>query len=134
MAKAEKQINEQNEKFKKGESSFYEQLNEDSDVPRDLFAKEKEGAKIPRTPQGRSLGAILPPESEWYTSPELEELYASRQTPPASYDATAKGKLNIVQLALKTLKETKIQIILAKIYTVYIFFSFLMIITYFYGK
>jgi hypothetical protein len=34
----------------------------------------------------------LPDESEWYTSPELEELYNSRQTPPASYDATAIGQ------------------------------------------
>jgi len=33
----------------------------------------------------------LPDESEWYTSPELEELYNSRQTPPDSFDATAIG-------------------------------------------
>jgi hypothetical protein len=52
----------------------------------------REGAVFPQTSQGRGLGAILPHESEWYTSPELEQLYASRQTPPASYDATAKGE------------------------------------------
>ena len=92
LAKSEKQINEQNDKFKNGKSTFYEKLNEDSDLPKNIFEKEKEGAKIPKTPHGRSLGAILPPESEWYTSPELERLYSSRQTPPNSYDATAKGQ------------------------------------------
>ena len=35
----------------------------------------------------------MPDESEWFTSPELEELYNSRQTPSASFDATAKGQL-----------------------------------------
>ena len=91
LAKAEKQINEQNNKFKNGESSFYEKLNEDSDLSKAAFEKEKEGAKIPKTPQGRALGAILPPKSEWYTSAELEELYASRQTLPPSFDSTTKG-------------------------------------------
>jgi C1A family cysteine protease len=91
LAEAEKQINEQNKKFKNGESFFYEQLNEFSDLTRDAFAREKTGAAIPRTNEGRGLGAILPPPSEWYTSPELEELYASRQNPPNSYDATSRG-------------------------------------------
>jgi len=71
LAKAEKQINEQNKLFKEGKSTFYEQLNEFSDLSKSQFEKEKEGAKIPRTKEGRGLGAILPPESEWYTSPEL---------------------------------------------------------------
>ena len=55
------------------------------------FEREKEGAKFPMTSENRGLGAILPPESEWYTSPELEELYMSQQNVPNSYDATAKG-------------------------------------------
>ncbi len=92
LAKAEKQINEQNKLFKEGKSTFYEQLNEFSDLSKSQFEKEKEGAKIPQTREGRGLGAILPPESEWYTSPELEELYSSRQTPPSSFDATTLGK------------------------------------------
>ena len=92
LAEAEKQINEQNEKFKEGKSGFYEKLNPFSDLSEKQFEQEKLGAKIPKTSQGRSLGAILPPESEWYTSPELEALYASRQTPPQSFDATSKGK------------------------------------------
>ena len=91
MREAEKQINEQNEKFRNGESTFYEELNKHSDLTKEQFEKEKEGAKFPVTREGRGLGAILPPESEWYTSPELEELYKSRQNVPNSFDATAKG-------------------------------------------
>ena len=94
LAKAEKQINEQNKKFKDGKSAFYEKLNSFSDLSKDQFEKEKQGAKIPKTSQGRGLGAIRPPESEWYTSPELEDLYASRQTPPRSFDATKMGKIS----------------------------------------
>ena len=52
------------------------------------FEKEKEGAIFPAIKGGRGLGAILPDESEWYTSPELEELYALRQTIPDSWDAS----------------------------------------------
>ena len=93
LAEAEKQVNEQNKKFKEGKSGFYEKLNSFSDLSEEQFEKEKLGAKIPKTSQGRSLGAILPPVSDWYTSPELEALYASRQTPPESFDATTIGKL-----------------------------------------
>ena len=83
------QINEENEQFKEGKSSYYEKLNVHSDVPKDMFEKQFEGAKLPDN--GRGMGAILPSEDEWYTHPELEALYNSRQTPPASYDATALG-------------------------------------------
>ena len=92
MRESEKQINEQNLKFKNGESTFYEKLNEDSDLPSDIFKREKEGARLPITIEGRGLGAILPPESEWYTSPEILELYESRQSVPNIFDATAKGE------------------------------------------
>ena len=91
MQESEKQINEQNKKFQKGESPFYEKLNEDSDLPSDIFKREKEGARFPTTNESRGLGAILPPESEWYTSNELLELYESRQSVPNTFDATAKG-------------------------------------------
>ncbi len=95
LAKAEKQINAENELFQEGKSTFYEKLNKNSDMTKARFEKEKEGAKFPSTPEGRGLGAILPDESEWYTSPELEALYASRQTVPASWDASANGKVNL---------------------------------------
>jgi hypothetical protein len=57
------------------------------------FEKEKEGAKFPATREGRGLGAVLPHESKWYTSPELEALYSSRLSVPASWDASAVGML-----------------------------------------
>jgi hypothetical protein len=93
LKESEKRINEQNKRYRDGLSTFYEKLTEDSDLPMDKFKKEKEGAKFPVNFEGRGLGAIsfLPPESEWYTSPELEELYSSAQNIPKSYDATTQG-------------------------------------------
>jgi len=58
-------------------------------LPRDVFEKQLEGAILPS--KGRGFGAILPDEFEGYTHPELLELYSQRQTPPASFDATALG-------------------------------------------
>jgi hypothetical protein len=89
LAAAEKQINAQNELFKEGKSTFFEKLNVDSDMPKELFEKVKEGALLPN--QRFGLGAILPPQEEWYTHQELQEFYKDRQTPPDSYDATALG-------------------------------------------
>ena len=62
-------------------------------MPKEQFEKEMEGAIMPDDKNGRGLGAILPPESDWYTHPELEKFYQGRQTPPASYDATTLGKI-----------------------------------------
>ena len=59
-------------------------------MPKDVFEKQLEGAILPDN--GRGFGAILPDEFKGYTHPELLELYSQRQTPPASYDATAIGK------------------------------------------
>ncbi len=39
LKKSEAQINAQNEKFQEGKSTFYEQLNKYSDVPREQFKK-----------------------------------------------------------------------------------------------
>lgn len=77
--------------FKEGKASFYEELNADSDIPRDLFEKEKTGYVAS---QGKGRGLVLRDESQWFTHPDLERLYQSadvRQTIPTSYDATAKG-------------------------------------------
>ncbi len=79
--------------FNAGKADFYEKLNENSDLLKEVFEKEKEGAKNLRDLQGRGLGATLPDKSEWYTHPDLEALYQSRLTAPASYDATTKGWL-----------------------------------------
>ena len=91
LAKTEKQINEQNKKFVDGKSTFYEELNEFSDLTRSQFEKEKTGAILPQGGEGRGRGAFLPDQSEWYTSPELLELYASRASVPEFWDSTAIG-------------------------------------------
>ena len=70
-----------------GKASFTEKLNALSDVPTDLFEKEKEGLIHPHIKGYFNLDA-----SEWYTHPDLERLYESRQAPPASFDATTKGR------------------------------------------
>jgi hypothetical protein len=63
------QINHENELYKAGKADFYEKLNENSDLPKDVFEKEKLGAKNLKDSKGRGLGAVLPDESEWYTHP-----------------------------------------------------------------
>jgi hypothetical protein len=87
------QINQENKLFKDGKASFYEKLNANSDLPKDVFEKQKEG-EVNR-PTGRGMGEIDRDESEWFTHPDLEELYRTveRQTIPSSYDATTKGKI-----------------------------------------
>ena len=71
--------------FKSGKASFFEKLNNNSDVPRDLFEKEKTGY-LPNQKMGHGL--VLRDESEWFTHQELERLYQSvdRQTLPVGYD------------------------------------------------
>ena len=74
--------------FLEGKATFTEKLNGLSDMPRDLFKKEKTGQiNIPL----RGYFNLDP--SKWYTHPELEKIYESRQTYPASYDARTKGNL-----------------------------------------
>ncbi len=91
LAKTEAQINEQNKKFVDGKSTFYEELNKFSDLTRSQFEKEKTGAILPQGGEGRGRGAFLPDQSEWYTSQELLELYASRASVPEFWDSTAIG-------------------------------------------
>lgn len=84
------QINEENTLFKQGKATFYEELNPNSDIPKDVFEKEKEGY-IDVSAKGR--GFIEQDESEWFTHPVLEKLYrlVNRQSIPDSYDSTGLG-------------------------------------------
>lgn len=97
------QLNDQNALFNEGKSSFYEKLNQESDVPTDVFEKQREGAFV--TPKGRGLGAVLPAEEEWFTHSELEELYSKidRQSLPAFYDARSLGKILIHMFPIRAL-------------------------------
>ena len=72
--------------FLEGKASFTEKLNALSDVPTDLFEKEKEGLIHPHIKGYFNLDA-----SEWYTHPDLKKVYESRQECPTSYDARSKG-------------------------------------------
>ena len=76
--------------FKQGKATFFEELNPNSDIPKDVFEKEKEGY-IDASAKGR--GFIEKDESEWFTHPVLEKLYrlVDRQSIPATYDSTAQG-------------------------------------------
>jgi hypothetical protein len=71
LAKSELQINKQNKNFLNGKATFYEELNEFSDLTMAQFELEKEGAKLAQKREGRGLGAILPDKSLWFTSPIL---------------------------------------------------------------
>merc|ERR1712142_1222511 len=47
LAEVEDEINENNAKFEKGESTYQEELNQYSNLPMDVFEKHREGAKMP---------------------------------------------------------------------------------------
>jgi hypothetical protein len=70
-------------------------LNENSDLPKDVFEKEKEGDVDLNTV--RAFGDFDIDESKWYTHSELKKLYrtVNRQSVPASYDATTLGNENV---------------------------------------
>ena len=83
---------------KKGFSiNFFEKLNPNSDIPKDVFQKEKEGY-IDASAKGR--GYLESDESEWFTHPDLEKLYNTidRQSIPAAYDASSQGNRNKILL------------------------------------
>jgi len=80
------QINEENKLFNEGKATFYEELNENSDLPKDVFEKEKEG-DINLSP--RFFGDLDIDKSKWFTHPQLERLYGlvNRQSLPDNYDS-----------------------------------------------
>jgi hypothetical protein len=86
------QINEQNKLFNEGKATFFEKLNENSDLPMDIFEEEKEGEI---NISGRSVGEIDIDESEWFTHEDLQRLYRSvnRGSIPANYDARTLGNI-----------------------------------------
>ena len=96
------QINEENEKFEEGKATFFEKLNENSDLPKDIFEKEKTG--LINEASGRGLGFVDINESDRYTHPELEKLYQTidRQNIPSSFDATQKGTNYILNTSKKS--------------------------------
>ena len=90
------QINEENKLFMAGKASFFEKLTANSDLPKSVFEKEKEGDINKKT---RALGDFDIHESQWFTHPELERLYRSveldRQSIPPAVDSTTIGRLKL---------------------------------------
>ena len=63
LKKAEDEINEQNEKYNNGDSTYWEELNEFSELSKEEFEKEKTGL-IPEDDgnRGYAMGLIPMPE------------------------------------------------------------------------
>jgi len=103
LQEAEDEINENNKKFDEGKSTYREELNENSNMPKDEFEREKEGAKMPDEVV-RGLGAIMPPEyiqNDPENAARMNEVYRQiemdRQALPDSYDATELGLVTPVK-------------------------------------
>ena len=91
----EKHIKENNEKFKKGESTWSEKLYEFSDLPDDEFKKKHTGAL---NSKGRGL---LRPDPENMVDPDSELFFAAvrmtRGSAPDSYSSVDEGRISIVR-------------------------------------
>ena len=105
LKEAEKGINENNEAFEKGESTFEQQLYRESVLPKKEFEKEREGLLPLATPKSRfypdekGMGLILQPESERFgpendaALAEIDRIIASdRKKTPKKYNAVKLGK------------------------------------------
>ena len=102
LAKMEAQIDEQNEKYAKGEANFEEELEPWDDLSDKEMIKEKTGlidSKEERSnPMRFRTGLLVIPKHERVNTPEerafLDEIYAKydRGSIPKSWDSRAKGK------------------------------------------
>jgi C1A family cysteine protease len=102
LEEAEKEINDNNEKFDNGESTFEEKLYPESNLPKPDFEKEKEGLTMPEEAAARSFtrsfGLIMPPEAERNNpenaaalAREYARIAANRDTEPSEYSAVSAG-------------------------------------------
>ncbi len=91
----EKRIKEDNEKFKKGESTWSEKVNEFSDLPDDEFKKQRTGAL-----NGKGRG-LLKPDPEKMVDTDSELFFAAvrmtRGSAPDSYSSVDEGRMSIVR-------------------------------------
>jgi len=116
LEETEKQINENNEKFEKGESTFEEKLYPESILDDDEFKKEKEGLNLPDGDETRrrnsrfaikniqGTGLVLPPESERngpLNDAKLAKIDAklaqNRETTPTAYNSVTEGHVTEVK-------------------------------------
>ena len=102
LAKAEAEIDEENEKYAKGEANFEEKLEPWDDLSDEEILKEKTGllnSKEERSnPMRFRTGLLVKPKHERVNTPEerafLDEIYAKydRDDLPQAWDSRAKGK------------------------------------------
>lgn len=102
LAKVEEEINQQNQKYNNGKSSFSEKLNAYSELTGDELEHEREGVIAPATMQfmeDKVVGGIIDaPESE-KNDPEniakVEAFYKQleRSNVPAEFSSYERGKL-----------------------------------------
>ena len=102
LAKNEAEIDEENEKYAKGEANFEEELEPWDDLSDEEMIKEKTGlidSKEERSnPMRFRTGLLVIPKHERVNTPEerafLDEMYAKydRQDLPQAWDSRAKGK------------------------------------------
>ena len=97
LRKHEKEIHDVNEKYQNGESSWFDEVNELSDLPDDEFVRDHTGA-ITNIVAGRGL---LEPPPEKMVDPASEAYFASirmnRGSAPDSYSSLDLGD-NILML------------------------------------
>ena len=111
LAKMEAQIDEQNEKYAKGEANFEEELEPWDDLSDKEMIKEKTGltdSKEERSnPMRFRTGLLVIPKHERVNTPEerafLDEIYAKydRDNLPQVWDSRAKGKESKLLIQLK---------------------------------
>merc|ERR1712002_442643 len=108
LKEVEAEINEQNEKFAKGEVSSGEKLYSFSDLSKEELENEKMGLSREwdpsrgDAPPERAMGLIMPPESERIITPEMQEeldsLYEmDRGYTPRAYFAVNDGLVTIAK-------------------------------------
>jgi len=93
----EAMVKKENEEFEEGKIEWYEKINEDSDLPKDEFEKEKTGLIMPEE-YGRGLLEPLPEfrvdeDSERY----FETVRSLNRAVPSSYSSVAKGDVSSVK-------------------------------------
>ncbi len=94
LKKNEEEVKEVNKKFMKGESTWFEGVNEFSDLPEDEFKQEKTGYNAPdlNITEGRGL---LKPTPDMVVHPDSELYFASvrlnRGNAPRSYSSVDQG-------------------------------------------
>ena len=91
----EEEVKKENEEFKEGKITWFDKINEDSDLPKDEFESEKTGMVMPEE-FGRGL---LEPLPENRVDDKSERYFASflHRAVPSSYSSVALGNVSPIK-------------------------------------